>query len=290
MARYPRLVIITGLSGAGKTVALRSLEDLGFFCVDNFPPALIPKFSELISQSTDSVRRIALVCDLRGGEFFAALFDSLKELENHQIDYHILYLEADDEVIVRRYKASRRRHPLSLDGRITDGIIKERDMLQTVRSRAHLLIDTSDMKSTELKDLLAERLSAVSPGEMTLHIVSFGFKYGLPIDADLVFDVRFLPNPFYVDALRKRTGQETDVFDYVMKWQATHEFLEHLTQMIDFLLPQYQKEGKPLLVIGIGCTGGRHRSVAIAESLKNHVEVKQKVTVVHRDIAKDSER
>ena len=290
MPRFPRLVIITGLSGAGKTVALRSLEDLGFFCVDNFPPALIPKFSELVQQSTDSVRRIALVCDLRGGEFFAALFDALRELENHQIAYHILYLEADDEVLVRRYKASRRRHPLSQDGRITDGIARERDMLESVRQRAHLIVNTSQMKPTELKDMLAERLSTVHPGELTIHIVSFGFKYGLPIDADLVFDVRFLPNPYYLDSLRPRTGQDASVYDYVMQWPATKDFMARLLDMVDFLMPQYQREGKPQVVIGIGCTGGRHRSVAIAECLRDHVQKTQKVTVVHRDIAKDSER
>ncbi len=289
MPRFTRLVIITGLSGAGKTVALRSLEDLGYFCVDNFPPALIPKFSELVQQSTDSVRRIALVCDLRGGEFFAALFDSLRELEERQIAYYILYLEADDEVLVRRYKASRRRHPLSKEGRITEGIAKERTLLESVRQRAHLVVNTSEMKPAELKDILAQRLSTVRPGELTVHIVSFGFKYGLPIDADLVFDVRFLPNPYYLDSLRKRTGQDPAVYDYVMQWPATTEFMTHLLDMVDFLVPQYQREGKPQVVIGIGCTGGRHRSVALAERLREHLQSKQKVTIVHRDIAKDSE-
>ncbi len=289
MPRFTRLVIITGLSGAGKTVALRSLEDLGYFCVDNFPPALIPKFSELVQQSTDSVRRIALVCDLRGGEFFAALFDSLRELEERQIAYHILYLEADDDVLVRRYKASRRRHPLSKEGRITEGIAKERTLLESVRQRAHLVVNTSEMKPAELKDILAQRLSTVRPGELIVHIVSFGFKYGLPIDADLVFDVRFLPNPYYLDSLRKRTGQDPAVYDYVMQWPATKEFMTRLLDMVDFLVPQYQREGKPQVVIGIGCTGGRHRSVALAERLREHIQTTQKVTIVHRDIAKDSE-
>lgn len=290
MPRFTRLVIITGLSGAGKTVALRSLEDLGYFCVDNFPPALIPKFSELVQQSSDSVRRIALVCDLRGGEFFSALFDSLQELEERQIAYHILYLEADDEVLVRRYKSSRRRHPLSKEGRITEGIAKERTLLESVRQRAHLVVNTSEMKPTELKDILAQRLSTVRPGELTVHIVSFGFKYGLPIDADLVFDVRFLPNPYYLDSLRPRTGQDPAVYDYVMQWPATKEFMTRLLDMMDFLIPQYQREGKPQVVIGIGCTGGRHRSVALAERLREHLQTTQKVKIVHRDIAKDSER
>jgi len=287
-----RMIIITGLSGAGKTVAVQSLEDLGFFCIDNLPPALIGKFSELARQSGESLRRVALVCDLRGGEFFNALFDSLNELDEAQIDYEIVFLEADDETLVRRYKASRRRHPHApVSGRVLDGVAREREQLATVRGRADLILNTSRMKPVELKDAFVNRFFHVSEyDQLSVTIISFGFKYGLPIDADLVFDVRFLPNPYYVDALRARTGQNQEVYDYVMKWPATQEFLTKLMDMIDFLIPQYAREGKAQIVVGIGCTGGRHRSVAIAERLREHLQTNYAVAVAHRDVGKDGER
>lgn len=292
MPHSTRMVIITGLSGAGKTVAVQSLEDLGFFCVDNLPPALIGKFSELVRQSGESLRRVALVCDLRGGEFFHALFDELDELDESQTEYQVVFLEADDETLVRRYKASRRRHPHAPEsGRILDGIARERLQLEAVRGRADLILNTSRMKPLELKEVFVNRFCAPDEYDaLTVHIISFGFKYGLPIDADLVFDVRFLPNPYYVDALRSRTGQDPEVYDYVMKWSATQDFMNKLLDMIDFLIPQYTREGKAQIIVGIGCTGGRHRSVAIAERLREHLQITHTVAVAHRDIGKDGER
>lgn len=293
MGQGVRMLIITGMSGAGKTVAVQCLEDLGFFCVDNLPPALISKFSELLRQSDGAIKRVALVCDPRGGEFFKTLFAALAELEEQSgMDYQILYLEADDETLVRRYKASRRRHPMAPEhGRIVDGILRERQVLAEVRERADLVINTSRLTPAELKDILAKHYGTFSASErMTVNVLSFGFKYGLPIDADLVFDVRFLPNPYYVDTLRPRTGQDPEVYDYVMQWPATQEFLKKLLEMVDFLLPQYIKEGKSQIVVGIGCTGGRHRSVAIAERLREHLQKSYVVMVSHRDLDKEGER
>ncbi len=293
MAQAIRMLIITGMSGAGKTVAVQCLEDMGFFCVDNLPPALIPKFSELVRQSDGSVRRVALVCDLRGGEFFSALFDALKDLEEqNQLEYQIIFLEADDETLVRRYKASRRKHPLAPDhGRIVDGIARERDMLADMRNRANLVLNTSRLRPLELKEILANRYRGMDDGEtLSVNVISFGFKYGIPIDADLVFDVRFLPNPYYIDTLRFRSGRDPDVYDYVMKWPTTKKFMEKLFDLTDFLLPQYVKEGKKQIVVAVGCTGGRHRSVAIAENLREHLQRSFAVSVAHRDLGKDDER
>jgi len=293
MAQPIRMLIITGMSGAGKTVAVQCMEDMGFFCVDNLPPALISKFSELVRQSDGAIRRVALVCDLRGGEFFPALFDALKDLEEqNQLEYQIVFLEADDETLVRRYKASRRKHPLATDhGRIVDGIACEREMLAAMRERADLVLNTSRMRPLELKEILAKRYTGMDDEEtLSVNVISFGFKYGIPIDADLVFDVRFLPNPYYIEALRSRSGRDPDVYDYVMKWPTTQKFMAKLLDLSDFLLPQYVREGKRQVVVAIGCTGGRHRSVAIAENLREHLQKSFTVTVAHRDLGKDDER
>lgn len=291
LAHGVRVLIITGLSGAGKTVAVQSLEDLGFFCVDNLPPALIPKFGELVRQSADRVQRVALVCDTRGGEFFKDLFSALDDLEEYEIPYQIIYLEADDDSLVGRYKASRRRHPSAHKGRPLDGITHERELLEEVRRRADLVLDTSHLRPADLKDILTHHVQeAAEESGLAVHVVSFGFKYGIPIDADLVFDVRFLPNPHYVDHLRMRTGCDRDVYDYVMKWPETQQFMAKLLDMLDFLVPQYTREGKAQLVIGVGCTGGRHRSVAIGERLREHLQKTRAVTVEHRDVARDGER
>ncbi|MHB1684072.1 MAG: RNase adapter RapZ [Bacilli bacterium] len=293
MAQPIRMLIITGMSGAGKTVAVQCMEDMGFFCVDNLPPALISKFSELVRQSDGSIRRVALVCDLRGGEFFPALFDALKDLEEqNQLEYQIVFLEADDETLVRRYKASRRKHPLATDhGRIVDGIASEREMLAAMRERADLVLNTSRMRPLELKEILGKRYTGMDDEEtLSVNVISFGFKYGIPIDADLVFDVRFLPNPYYIEALRSRSGRDPDVYDYVMKWPTTQKFMAKLLDLSDFLLPQYVREGKRQVVVAIGCTGGRHRSVAIAENLREHLQKSFTVTVAHRDLGKDDER
>jgi UPF0042 nucleotide-binding protein len=268
VATSGKLVIITGMSGAGKTVAVQCLEDLGYFCVDNLPPVLIPKFAELIDQSQGRISRVALVIDLRGREFFTALSESLRQIqENLTLTLEIIFLEASDDKLVRRYKESRRKHPLAPTGLPLDGIIAERRLLQDLRGMAHQVIDTTNLKPVQLKERIHNHFHHSEENRMVLNIISFGFKYGVPIDADMIMDVRFLPNPHYIDTLRPRTGQDAEVYDYVMKWQETQSFVQKLLDMLHFLVPQYQKEGKSQFVIGIGCTGGKHRSVAIAEFL-----------------------
>jgi UPF0042 nucleotide-binding protein len=285
-----KLVIITGMSGAGKTIAVQSLEDLGFFCVDNLPPVLIPKFAELIEQSKGRIGKVALVIDLRGREFFTSLSESLYFLkENQSLKYEILFLDATDSVLVQRYKESRRKHPLAPAGAPLEGILQERKLLEELKGMATQSIDTSSLKPAQLKEQIVSRFTNLESNTISINVISFGFKYGIPIDADLIFDVRFLPNPHYVDALRPNTGQDPDVYDYVMKWGETQEFLIKLLDMLHFLVPQYKKEGKSQVVLGIGCTGGKHRSVAIAEYLgkvmgNSETEI---VRVSHRDSERD---
>jgi len=285
-----KLVIITGMSGAGKTIAVQSLEDLGFFCVDNLPPVLIPKFAELIVQSNGKIGKVALVIDLRGREFFQALSDSLQHIREHlPLSYEILFLDATDSVLVQRYKESRRRHPLAPGGAPLEGIQQERNLLMELKGLATQAIDTSNLKPGQLKERIISRFNNLVDQGLSLNVISFGFKYGIPIDADLIFDVRFLPNPHYVESLRPHTGQDADVYDYVMKWSETQEFLTKLLDMLNFLIPQYKKEGKSQVVIGIGCTGGKHRSVAIAEYLGRMIGTSETETVRvhHRDADRD---
>ncbi|QHT58903.1 RNase adapter RapZ [Paenibacillus lycopersici] len=285
-----RLVIITGMSGAGKTIAVQSLEDLGFFCVDNLPPVLIPKFAELIEQSNGKIGKVALVIDLRGREFFTALSESLNYVKEHfTIGYEILFLDATDSVLVQRYKESRRMHPLASEGLPLEGIKLERRMLEDLKGWATQVIDTSNLKPAHLKERIKSRFTNTDLSTISVNVTSFGFKYGIPIDADLIYDVRFLPNPHYVDHLRPSTGQDPEVYDYVMKWPETQTFLAKLLDMLQFLIPLYHKEGKSQVVIGIGCTGGKHRSVAIAEYLgrmlgSSDTEI---VRVSHRDADRD---
>ncbi|TCL36185.1 UPF0042 nucleotide-binding protein [Anaerospora hongkongensis] len=281
-----RLVIITGMSGAGKTQVVRAMEDMGYFCVDNLPPMLIPKFAELCAQSGGRVSRIALVVDIRGGEFFDTLIQALEELEKQGYLYEILFLEASDETLIRRYKETRRRHPMSPHGRLSEGINRERDRLEHIRGRATRIIDTSDLSTPQLRDKIATFFAGELEQErMTVTVVSFGFKYGIPLDADMVFDVRFLPNPFYVESLRKKSGQVQEVGDYIWKWPVTQQFMEKLGGLIDFLVPNYVKEGKSQLIIAIGCTGGLHRSVFVASRIYEGLRNKgYKVNVEHRDI------
>ncbi|GIP24559.1 MULTISPECIES: RNase adapter RapZ [Paenibacillus] len=284
------LIIITGMSGAGKSLAVRSLEDLGFFCVDNLPPVLIPKFAELIEQSNGKIAKVALVIDLRGREFFTALSESLNYIKDHfTIKCEILFLDATDSVLVQRYKESRRRHPLAPEGMPLDGIRLERKMLEELKTSATQVIDTSNMKPSALKEKIISGFAHLESSNLSVNITSFGFKYGIPIDADLVFDVRFLPNPHYIEQLRPHTGQDSDVYEYVMKWPETQVFLTKLLDMLHFLLPQYHKEGKSQVIIGIGCTGGKHRSVAIAEYLGRMLGTSETETVrvSHRDSDRD---
>ncbi|WP_248929525.1 RNase adapter RapZ [Paenibacillus hamazuiensis] len=285
-----KLVIITGMSGAGKTIAVQSLEDLGYFCVDNLPPVLIPKFAELIEQSKGRIGKVALVIDLRGREFFDSLTESLRYLkDNYTLTYEILFLDATDNTLVQRYKESRRRHPLAPQGAPLEGIQQERKLLEELKGLATQVIDTSNLKPAALKEKLTNRFTNLESNNISINVISFGFKYGIPIDADLIFDVRFLPNPHYVEALRPNTGQDPDVYEYVMKWNETQEFLAKLLDMLHFLVPQYKKEGKSQVVVGIGCTGGKHRSVAIAEYLGKVMgnSETESVRVSHRDAERD---
>ncbi len=281
-----RLVIITGMSGAGKTQVVRAMEDLGYFCVDNLPPALIPKFAEICSQTAGRVSKIALVVDIRGGEFFDDLLEVLESLETKGMLYEILFLEASEETLIRRYKESRRRHPLALHGRISEGIARERERLDRIRGRATHIIDTSDLSTSQLKEKIADLFSGDQEYcNMTITVVSFGFKYGIPLDADMVFDVRFLPNPFYVESLKRKSGDTREVSDYIWKWPITKQFMDKLGGLVDFLVPNYIKEGKSQLVIAIGCTGGLHRSVFVANRIWQGLRDKgYKVNLEHRDI------
>lgn len=281
-----RLVIITGMSGAGKSQVVRSLEDLGYFCVDNLPPALIPKFAELCEQSAGKVSKVGLVVDIRGREFFDQLMQVLEDMEKQGFMYEMLFLEASDETLIRRYKESRRRHPMAPHGRISEGISRERDRLEHVRGRATHIIDTSDLPTAKLKEKIAALFGGeVESERMTITIVSFGFKFGIPLDADMVFDVRFLPNPFYVESLRRKSGIVPEVSEYIGKWPITQQFMEKLSNLVDFLVPHYVREGKSQLVIAIGCTGGLHRSVYVAHKIYEGLRNKgYKVNVEHRDI------
>lgn len=286
-----KLVIITGMSGAGKTVAVQSFEDLGYYCVDNLPPALLPKFLELMKDASNNIQKVALVMDLRGREFFDTLFEALDTLAQEEwLEEHILFLDANDSVLVSRYKESRRSHPLAQEGLPLEGIRAERKILDELRGRAQYFIDTSNLRPKELREKIVDRYGKQDQEIFSVHTVSFGFKYGIPIDADLVFDVRFLPNPHYVDHLQPLTGLNPDVSSYVFKWSDTQKFLEKIKDLLRFMLPQYKREGKSQLVIAIGCTGGQHRSVAIAEYLAKQFQANYVTHVTHRDIDKRKEK
>lgn len=280
-----RVVIITGLSGAGKSHALNCFEDLGYYCVDNMPPTLIPKFTELFMQSEN--RKVALVCDMRGAAFFEDLFVALNELQDSNTDYEILFLNAGDEILVRRYKETRRRHPLG-NLSLPLAIKKEREALSELRGKADQEIDTSTLKPWELKARIVELYEPEQREKnMQIQIISFGFKFGLPVDADLVYDVRFLPNPHYVDHLKPLTGEDEQVKEYVWRWAESSKYFQMLKDMLEFSIPFYIKEGKTSLVIAIGCTGGKHRSVVIADELGSVFGSRYNITVEHRDINKN---
>lgn len=278
-------VIITGLSGAGKSQAMRALEDIDYYCMDNLPPQLLPEFAELCYESKRDIKKVAVVVDIRGGIFFDALFNSLEKLGKKGLKYRILFLDALDNVLITRYKEQRRPHPLSLNGRLIDGITKERKLLKEVKEKADYIIDTSKLTIGMLKGEI--RRIFVEGGEskkLTISVVSFGFKHGMLLDADLVFDVRFLPNPYYIKELRDFTGRDQNVRDYVLKWEQTKIFINKLLDMLNFLIPYYIEEGKTQLVIGIGCTGGKHRSVTIANVLYEELAKEgNRVIINHRD-------
>ena len=284
-----RLLIVTGMSGAGKTQVIQALEDMGYFCVDNIPPILIPKFSDVCRQAGEKINQVALVVDIRGGEFFDALSESLDVLKDRKVPYEIVFMDATDETLIRRYKETRRSHPLAPDGLITTGLQKERRMLDVIRHKADYIIDTTNMKTAKLKDYLKVRFSQVESGEgISITVVSVGFKYGIPLDADMVWDGRFLPSPFYIPEYRHKSGRVPVVNQYIHSFPVTEEFQNHYFATLDFLVPNYEKEGKSQFIIAVGCTGGLHRSVAMAEAAYSHLlNQGYRVSVEHRDMAKN---
>ena len=286
-----RLVIITGMSGAGKSTALKMLEDVGYFCVDNLPVPLIPKVADLWKASGTEISKAALGVDIRSGQTFHELHKVLDELDGAKIQYEILYLESEDDVLIKRDQETRRFHPLAgSQGRIEDGIREERKKLQFLKERADYIIDTSHMLTRELKaELNKIFVQNKEYKNLYISVMSFGFKYGIPVDADLVFDVRFLPNPYYIDQLRPKTGNDPEVRDYVMSSKTAVTFLEKLTDMVEFLIPNYIQEGKTQLVIAVGCTGGKHRSVTLANELYRRLGKSEEygLRIEHRDIEKD---
>ncbi len=289
-----RCVIVTGMSGAGKSTVLKFLEDIGYFCVDNLPPSLIPKFIELFSNRNSDLSNVAIGVDIRGGRLFGDLTSFLSEIKNEDNkDFEILFLESENEVLLKRYKESRRQHPLNLKGeRLIDGIKSERKHLEKIKKMSDYIIDTSHMLTRELRTQLSDIFLEEKKFEsLMITVLSFGFKYGLPSDADMVFDVRFIPNPFYIDELKDLTGNDVAVRDYVMKWEEAKIFRNKLIDLCEFLIPNYIKEGKNQLVIAIGCTGGKHRSVTLANELHHHLKDNgHSVIIAHRDIDKSNKR
>jgi UPF0042 nucleotide-binding protein len=280
------LIIITGLSGAGKSIAIKSLEDMGYFCIDNLPVSLLPKVVEMGSLSENKLDRIGVVIDIRGRTFFRELEKELRFLEEGSITHRIIFLEASDAVLIRRYKETRRTHPLSVEKGIAESISEERRLLQPIRERADLVIDTSDYPIDRLREDLRRHLTGMgSPGVIQLVVMSFGYKYGIPLDADIVFDIRFLPNPYWVAELKDLDGFDQRVIDYATKKREARKFLRDFQKLLDYIVPLYAKEGKAFLTLAIGCTGGRHRSVAVAELLSQHLrEAGYPVFTRHRDV------
>ena len=283
-----RFVVVTGMSGGGKSTALKMLEDTGFYCVDNLPVSLVEKFVELVSMPGSEVSKVALGLDVRSDQFFEDTTRILEQLKQKGCKLEILFMEADENVLIKRYKESRRIHPLAMDGRVEDGVRRERDVLGTVRRNADYVIDTTNLLTRELK----EELHRIFVGNeeynsLMVTVMSFGFKHGIPADADLVFDVRFLPNPFYIDELKPKTGNDKEVQDYVMSFREAEVFMEKLTDMIQFLIPNYVKEGNYRLVAAIGCTGGKHRSVTLANELYRRMKDQGTygIKLYHRDVA-----
>ena len=282
-----RFVVVTGMSGSGKSTALKMLEDTGFYCVDNLPVSLIEKFVDLISMPNSEINKVALGLDARAGQALEEADGVLARLKEKGYDIEILFLEADAKVLIKRYKETRRVHPLAADGRVEDGIAKERRILEKLKKKADYVIDTTHLLTRELKEEL-DRIFIKDEeyNNLIITVMSFGFKHGIPADADLVFDVRFLPNPFYIDELKHQTGNDKPVQEYVMNFPESEIFLDKLTDMLDFLIPNYVKEGKYRLVIGIGCTGGKHRSVTLANALYDRMKDKGKygIKIYHRDV------
>ena len=284
-----KFVIVTGMSGAGKSTALKMLEDMGYFCVDNLPIALLPKFAELAHAPGSDISQVAVGVDIRNGRSLDEMASVLENLKASGVAYQILYLEASDEVLVKRYKETRRAHPLAKQGLVEDGIRLEREKLLYLKENATYILDTSQLLTRELKKALEQILvEEKNFKNLMITVLSFGFKYGIPNDCDLVFDVRFLPNPYYVDGLKYKTGNDEEVQDFVMDYEISHIFLDKLVDMLNFLIPNYILEGKNQLVIGIGCTGGKHRSVTLANKLFEALSDRSEygVRLEHRDVSR----
>ncbi|MBR6045836.1 MAG: RNase adapter RapZ [Ruminococcus sp.] len=284
-----QFVIVTGMSGSGKSTAIDVLEDIGYYCIDNMPPELITKFTEICSQSKGKIDKVAFVADIRGGDFFMKLTDIIAQLKAEQVNIKILFLDSSDDAIIRRYKETRRKHPLDevSYGNIRSAIVIERELLVPIKSCADYYIDSSSTSVSEFKERMYSMFLDQSEEYMRIDVRSFGFKFGSMSEGDLIFDVRCLPNPFYVPELKEKTGLNSEVSDYVMQFDDAKELLKKLCDLIDFLIPLYRKEGKAQLVIAFGCTGGKHRSVTFAEELAKHLKDKNyKVRVSHRDIDK----
>ena len=280
-----RFTIVTGLSGAGRSTALKTLEDMGFFCADNLPPQLIPGFAQVTMNRVNPPDDVAVVVDMRMGDMFDSIYEAIDELNKMDLTLHILFLDASDEQLVSRFKQTRRLHPVSGSGKIMDGISRERDKLQRIKDMAHTVLDTSVFTARQLAKVLQSRFSQGYDGRLHISVVTFGYKRGIPIDADLVFDMRFLPNPFYEEALRSHTGLMDDVKEYVLGAPEAQRFLKQLTEMVKYLEPCFLAQDKKQLMIGIGCTGGMHRSVAMGEELFLRLqEAGHRVTIEHRDI------
>lgn len=282
-----KFVVVTGMSGGGKSTVLKMLEDAGFYCVDNLPVSLIEKFVELVAAPNGEMSKVALVLDVRADQAFEEATQTIVRIRERGYKVEILFMEADDRTLIRRYKETRRLHPLALDGRVEDGVRKERKALEAIRRQADYVIDTTHLLTRELKEEL-DRIFIQNReyNNLMVTVMSFGFKYGIPADADLVFDVRFLPNPFYIDELKFRTGNDKEVQDYVMGFPESEEFMDKLEDMIQFLVPNYIKEGKYSLVVAVGCTGGRHRSVTLANELYRRMKDRENcgVKLLHRDV------
>ncbi|CAD2071582.1 RNase adapter RapZ [Phocicoccus pinnipedialis] len=280
------LIILTGMSGAGKSVALDALEDMGYFCIDNLPPVLLPKIVELMESTNEEMHNVALGIDLRGQSMFERYIHEIHELPlQKDMKLSILFLDASDERLISRYKETRRSHPLNKGTTLTEAIREEREILADLKGIATFVFDTTEHSPKGLKEEVYKYLNKNKDTLFTVNLLSFGFKHGLPKDADLVFDVRFLPNPYYIEALRKKTGLDQEVYDYVMKFKDTERFYRKLADMLTFMLPLYVKEGKSQLNIAIGCTGGQHRSVSLVERLSKRLNNKYKyeINTIHRD-------
>lgn len=282
-----RFVVVTGMSGSGKSTVLKMLEDTGFFCVDNLPVSLIEKFVELISMPNSEVSKVALGLDVRSDQSFEDATRILEQLKSEGYSFEILFMEADENTLIKRYKETRRVHPLAMEGRVEDGVRRERQVLENVRKNADYVIDSTHLLTRELKEEL-DRIFVANKeyNSLMVTVMSFGFKHGIPVDADLVFDVRFLPNPFYIDRLKQKTGNDKEVQDYVLSFPEAEAFMEKLLDMIQFLIPSYVKEGKHSLVVAVGCTGGRHRSVTLADELYKRMKDRGTygIKLYHRDI------